>query len=288
MIASRDFRERRFSAQDGLSLYFRDYGEPTSRDLPILCLAGLTRNSKDFHHLALHLAPRRLLCLDYRGRGRSAYDPDNRRYEPRTYVSDILQLLALTNTHRVVVLGTSLGGILAMILGAVQPSSLAGVVLNDIGPEIPTASRQRIASYVGNLGPFDGWESAVRSLETNYGHAYPDLSDAGWRSMAEATFVADAENRLRLDYDPQIAKTIDSAADEGAPRLWDFFRTLAHIPTLSIRGALSDVLSAATFAAMAAEKPDLVQIEIANRGHTPQLDEPQCVEAIDRFLNDVE
>ena len=288
MSASRGFRERRYAAQDGLSLYFRDYGDPACAELPLLCLAGLTRNSKDFHHFASRLWPRRVLCLDYRGRGQSAHDPDYRHYEPRTYISDILQLLALTNTHRLVVIGSSLGGILAMILGTVQPSSLAGVIVNDIGPEIPTASKRRIAGYVGNIGPFPDWDSAVTALKTNYGAAYPGLDDQSWRTMAEATFKPGSDQRLHVDYDPQIAKTIDSAASEGGPRLWNFFKSLKQVPTLAIRGGLSDVLSADTFRAMAAAKSDLIQIEVQNRGHTPQLDEPECIEGLDRFLADLE
>ncbi len=278
------YRERRYSAQDGLSLYFRDYGDPASDELPVLCLTGLTRNSKDYHHLACRLTSRRVVCLDYRGRGRSDHDTDYRHYEPRTYISDIVQLLALINAHRLIVIGTSLGGILAMILGAVQPFSLAGVILNDIGPEIPNASTERIASYVGTLDPLPNWDAAIAFLRTNYGAVYPDFDDGGWRRMAETTFTLDQAQRPCIDYNPQIAKTIHSAADEGAPRLWDFFGTLRQIPTLSIRGALSDVLSRETFDAMALAKPDLVRLEVPNRGHTPLLDEPACVDAIDRFL----
>ena len=287
MDFSRDYRERHYTAQDGLSLFCRDYGDPASTALPVLCLAGLTGNSKDYHDLACRLAPRRVLCLDYRGRGRSSYDPDHRHYEPRTYISDILQLLALTNTHRLVVVGTSLGGILAMILGAVQPSALAGVILNDIGPEIPAASTQRIGNYIGKIDPFPDWESATATLKANYGIAYPDLDDAGWRKVAETTFQVDAAQQVCSDYDPEIAKTLASAADEGGPRLWNFFRTLMQIPTLCIRGALSDVLTRETFDAMARTKPDLRRIEVANRGHTPLLDEPACVEAIDRLFADL-
>ena len=288
MSSSHDFRERRYSAQDGLSLYFRDYGDATADDLPLLCLAGLTQNSKDFHEFACRLAPRRVLCLDYRGRGRSDHDPDFRHYQPRNYVSDILQLLAAANLHRLVVVGTSLGGLLAMILGAAQPSSLAGVVLNDIGPEFPEGSLDRIAGYVDNAGPHPSLEAAAEALKSNYAAAYPDLDDAAWRAMAETNFVLDTENRYRIDYDPQIVKTIHSAAAQGTPRLWDSFGTLAHIPTLCIRGALSDVLSAETFVAMVKSKPDLQRVEVPNRGHTPELNEPVCVEAIDRFLGGLE
>ena len=287
MDLSRGFRERRYSGQDGLSLYFRDYGDPTNTALPVLCLAGLTRNSKDYHPLACRLTSRRVVCLDYRGRGRSDYDPDYQRYEPRTYISDIVQLLALINAPRWIVIGTSLGGILAMILGAVQPSSLAGVILNDIGPEIPGASTDRIAGYVGKSGSFPDWNAAILVLKTTYGLAYPDLDDAGWRKMAETTFALDHAQRPCIDYDPQIAKTIRSAAREGAPRLWDFFGTLTQIPTLGIRGALSDVLSRDAFDAMAQAKPDLIRLEVPDRGHTPLLDELVCVDAIDRFLGEL-
>ena len=288
MSPSGGFRAHRYLAQDGLSLYFRDYGDLTSRKLPLLCLPGLTRNSKDFHKLACRMAPRRVLCPDLRGRGRSSYDPDHRHYEPRTYISDILHLLALTHTHRAIVVGTSLGGILAMILGAVQPSSLAGVVLNDIGPEVLAASQQRIAGSIGNSSPFADWDHAAATLKAYFANTYPDLQDAAWQDMARMTYQLDAAQRPRIDYDPYIAKTLDSAAAEGAQRLWGFFGSLARIPTLSIRGALSDVLTAETFHAMQKAKPDLVRVELANRGHAPLLDEPECVTAIDGFLAEVD
>lgn len=288
MNASGGFRERRYTAQDGLSLCFRDYGDATTDELPLLCLAGLTRNSKDFDAFARRLAPRRVLCPDYRGRGRSDRDPDARRYEPWTYVSDILHLLALANIHRLVVVGTSLGGILAMILGAARPSSLAGVVLNDIGPDIPTDGRERIARHAEEAGPYPSLDAAAQALRANYGSAYPDLDDAGWRAMAETSFVRDADDRYRFDYDPRIARTVRGAPGDDPRRLWDLFGTLARIPTLCVRGALSDVLRTETVAAMTSAKPDLQSVEVPNRGHTPELNEPTCVEAIDRFLGGLE
>ena len=288
MSASAGFRERRYTAQDGLSLHFRDYGDATADELPLLCLAGLTRNSKDFDAFARRLAPRRVLCPDYRGRGRSDRDPDSRRYEPWTYVSDILHLLALANIHRLVVVGTSLGGILAMILGAARPSSLAGVVLNDIGPDIPAGGRERIARHAEEAGPYPSLDAAARALQATYGGAYPDLDDTGWHAMAETSFIREADNRYRFDYDPRIARTVRGAPDEDRRRLWDLFGTLARIPTLCLRGALSDVLRAETVAAMASAKPDLHGVEVPNRGHAPELNEPACVEAIDRFLGGLE
>ncbi|MGB1548561.1 MAG: alpha/beta fold hydrolase, partial [Alphaproteobacteria bacterium] len=141
---SATYRSRHFLSQDGLRLYFRDYGDPLSEKAPLLCLAGLTRNSSDFHDLATRLmGERRILALDYRGRGRSDYDPDWRHYEARTYLNDIHHLLTATGVHRVVLVGTSLGGILSMALGAVMPMALAGVILNDVGPVVSTAGLAR-------------------------------------------------------------------------------------------------------------------------------------------------
>lgn len=282
------FRERRFRAQDGLQLYYRDYGDATAPRTAILCLSGLTRNSKDFHALATRLsAQRRVLCPDYRGRGRSQWDPDYRNYRPEVYLGDVIALLAATNVHRAVVIGTSLGGLLAMGLAAAQPASLAGVVLNDVGPEINPDGAARIADYVGNDVRYPDYETAAAALKAQFGHAYPDISHQAWLNSAARTFVDDGEGGLRLDYDLALGKALAEQAGRPMPDLWPLFGALKHIPVLAIRGALSDVLSEATFERMAREKPDLVRVTLANRGHVPELDEPESVEALDAFLADL-
>ena len=281
-----DYRERRFAAQDGLSLYFRDYGDPESPAIPVLCLGGLTRNAKDFDALARRLAAeRRVLCLDLRGRGRSDYDPDWRGYRPATYLNDIAHLLPVAGVHRVAVVGTSLGGVLAMGMGAAMPSALAGVVLNDIGPEIERGGLDPILDYIRVDRPQPDWESAVRTIRTHL----PDLAyqdEAMFEAMARNTFREGEDGRLHFDWDVNIVKP--ALADGGGTAdLWPFFRGLRSIPLLAFRGEVSRLLTADCFSRMGAERPDARMITVPRTGHAPTLDEPECVEALDAFLREL-
>ncbi|MFI4986333.1 MAG: alpha/beta fold hydrolase [Alphaproteobacteria bacterium] len=278
-----DYRERAFHAQDDLQLSYRDYGDPLAARTPLLCLSGLTRNARDFERLAMReSARRRVICLDYRGRGRSRYDPDWRNYRPETYLADIRHLLVAANVHRVVAIGTSLGGILAMALGALLPTALAGVVLNDVGPEIVTSGLARILDYVGIDRPQPDWASATRHIHS----MFPSLgltSEEDWRRVTEGTYRLGDDGQLHFDWDVAIAKPIMKG--KGAtPPLWPLFRSLRNIPVLALRGELSDVLSLATFERMAVEKPDLVRVSVPGVGHTPSLEEPATRSALDAFL----
>ena len=277
------FRERRFSAQDGLSLYYREYGDPNASRTPLLCLGGLTRNSKDFHRIAARLSSdRRVLCPDLRGRGRSDYDPDPGNYRPGVYVSDIVHLMAVANAHRIVVLGTSLGGLIATGLALARPAALAGIIINDIGPDLPRAGVGRIAEYVGTALSFETWDEAVVAYRERYGAAYLDLAESQWIDLAKDTFDQGDDGRIRSDYDVAIAQSFGGGVP--LPDLWAMFRAVRNIPVLAIRGAVSDLLSVETFDRMAVEKPDLIRVTVANRGHAPQLDEPEAAQAIDAFL----
>ncbi len=277
------YRERRFAAQDGLQLYFRDYGDPGSAATPVLCLGGLTRNARDFDALARRLAgERRVLCLDLRGRGRSDYDPDWRNYVPATYLNDIAHLLAVAGVHRVVVVGTSLGGVLAMAMGAAMPSALAGAVLNDIGPEIERGGLDPILSYIRVDRPQPDWESAVRTIRT----LLPDLAfqdEAMFEAMARNTWREGGDGLLHFDWDVNIVRP--ALADGGATAdLWPFFRGLRRVPLLAFRGAASTILSADCFARMAGERPDAGMVTVPRTGHAPTLGEPECIAALDAFL----
>jgi len=244
----------------------------------------LSRNSKDYHEVALRLArDRRVLCPDYRGRGRSAYDPDWRHYEPRTYINDVAHLLAAAGVGRAVVIGTSLGGLLAMGLAVLRPTAVASVVLNDIGPEVDGGGFARILEYVGTDHPQPDWESAGRYLKELLPRLAPKADDAWWRQHAETTFRKGEDGRLHFDWDLNIAKPL---VRQGAatPDLWALFRGLRQLPTLALHGALSDVLSDQTFRRMALEKPDLVCVTVPDVGHTPSLSEPQSTSALDAFL----
>jgi pimeloyl-ACP methyl ester carboxylesterase len=276
-------RERQFTSQDGLRLYYRDYGDALSPGAPVVCLGGLTRNSKDFHDLAMHLSPgRRVVCLDYRGRGRSAYDPDWRNYQPRTYINDIKHLLAAANLHGIVFVGTSLGGVLAMVMCVAAPIGVAGVVLNDIGPTVSSDGLGRILDYIKVDRPQPDWETAARHMRK----LLPTLGladDAEWLHMARNTFREGPDGLLHFDWDIDLARPL--MADKApAPDLWPYYRALRHIPALAIRGENSDILTTDTFDRMAVEKPDLRRLTVAGKGHTPTLGEPESLAAIDDFL----
>lgn len=278
-----DYVEKSYGAQDGLRLHYREYGDPLAPGTPLLCLTGLTRNSYDYHVLASRVAAgRRVICPDYRGRGRSAYDPNWRNYQPRVYVADILQLVAAANLHRFVVVGTSLGGLLAMGLAVAQPASLAGVVLNDVGPDINSDGLERIRGYIGRDAPQPDWESAVRYAKQAF-KTVGDKSEADWRRIAEGTFRKGADGMLHVDWDVAIARPLERA--EPIPDLWPLFRALRRIPTLAFRGALSDVLTEATFDRMQREHPALAAMTVARAGHVPTLDEPEARDAFDAFLD---
>ena len=283
------WRERYFESSDGLSLYYRDYLPAEASDrLPVLCLPGLTRNSRDFEALALRLqrAGRRVLTPDLRGRGRSQHDPDWSNYQPTTYLGDLAALQAAAGAERVVVVGTSLGGILAMLIAATRPAAIAAAVLNDVGPEIAPEGLQRIAQYVGRHIPVGSWEEAAAQARATYGLALPDLTDAQWLAFARRSYV-EVDGVPRLDMDPMIGEAVRAAPSGAAPDLWPVYGALRPLPALAVRGELSDVLSEATFERMALEKPDLRRVTVARRGHPPLLDEPECVTAIDEFLSDL-
>jgi pimeloyl-ACP methyl ester carboxylesterase len=277
------WQDRYFQSADGLRLHYRDYPGAAGR-VPVLCLPGLTRNSRDFESIAPRIQrSRRVLCADLRGRGLSQHDPNWRNYHPGTYVADVALLLADAGVERVVVLGTSLGGIIAMIMAATNPKVLAGVILNDIGPEVAEEGRNRIASYVGKSAPVRSWaEAAAQSRATN-GIAWPDATDEDWMRIALRVY-REVDGVPRLDMDPMIGEAVRAAPSGAAPDLWPVFAALKPIPVLALRGATSDVLSQATFDRMAREKPDLQRVKVPGRGHAPTLDEPACVAAIDAFL----
>ena len=276
--------DRHYASADGLRLYYRDYPAAVAGRLPVLCLPGLTRNCRDFEATALRLqCTRRVLSPDLRGRGRSEHDPNWRNYHPGTYLGDLALLLADAGVPRVVLLGTSLGGILSMLIAATAPQVPAAAILNDIGPEVDPAGAQRIASYVGRHAPVHNWADAAAQMREMYQVAMPDAEDADWMAYARRSYT-ELDGVPRLDVDPGIGEAVRAAPAGAAPDLWPAFAALRPLPVLAIRGELSDVLSEATFDRMAREKPDLQRVTVARRGHPPLLDEPECVAAIDAFL----
>jgi pimeloyl-ACP methyl ester carboxylesterase len=274
-----------FSSHNGLMLYSRVYPAAAANAPVVLCLHGLTRNSRDFEELAPHLATRfRVIVPDVRGRGLSARDPDFNNYKIPIYVQDMQTLLAGLGASRVSVIGTSMGGLIAMVMAATQPGLVSGIVLNDIGPEVDPTGLERIRGYAGKVAAVAGWSEAVAQARSIYGAAWPNLSDARWEAIVRRGYRANAQGVPEVDADPLIAEPLGNIS-AAAPDLWPLWKALAPVPILVIRGAHSDILSAATLARMQREKPDLESLTVPERGHVPLLDEPGCLAAVDRFLS---
>lgn len=282
------YRERFFDARDGLRLYAREYGSDSATDATVLCLPGLTRNSADFADLASNIAPRyRVLAADLRGRGRSQRDTDLQHYQPAVYIGDVLTLLEQLRAPRVAVIGTSLGGLLAMMLGAAYPARIAGIVLNDIGPEIDPRGAARIREYAGLLPPVHSWVQAAEQLRSIYGTVWPGLSPERWNALTRRSYRENSAGTPEFDYDPKIGEALRQAPETNV-NLWPVWAALKSVPVLSIRGELSDILAVSTLKRMNREKPGLQVLQVANRGHVPLLDEPECLESIERFLSELE
>lgn len=273
-----------FNSADGLRLYCAVYAAQRTGGLAVLCLPGLTRNSRDFVALAAHLRNQHeVLAADLRGRGRSAWDQQPSRYQLSTYVQDVWSLLDTRRLTRVVVVGTSLGALIGMAMAASLPDRVAGIVLNDAGPEIDPAGIARIASYAGKLPPVSTWAQAAAQAKSVYGLALPGLSDEEWLEYAHRGYRENDAGVPIPDMDPKIAEAFKSPPQAPAD-LWLLYARIKTVPMLVIRGALSDLLSAATVARMLREKPDLQHVTVANRGHTPMLNEPESLAAIDDFI----
>jgi pimeloyl-ACP methyl ester carboxylesterase len=277
-----------YQSSDGLRLYARDYH---CRDLDkptpgtVLCMHGLTRNSADFAGLANHLCERyRVLAVDQRGRGRSAYDPVTAHYTPLTYVQDMFTLVDLLDIDRLILVGTSMGGMMSMLMAAMQPQRIDRLIINDIGPEVDPRGLERIKSYVGKSAPVRNWEEAMRQCRLINGMAFPDFSEEEWLDFTQAVYREENGTPV-LAYDPAIAQPMAEEASAAVPPdLWQVFDSCAAIPTLVLRGADSDILSPTCVQAMRDRHQHLEVAEIPHRGHAPTLTEPASLAAIDTFL----
>jgi pimeloyl-ACP methyl ester carboxylesterase len=260
----------------------------------VLCIPGLTRNSRDFDFIAAHISStRRVLCADLRGRGRSGYDPDQRNYSVPAETADMLHLLSALSLTKIIVLGTSRGGVIAMTMAAWKPGTLAGAILNDMGAQLEAEGLERIYSVMRAPPSYSGWDEAAQALRSANSALFPNVSEARWLAFAHALY-REEEGRIVGDYDPKFpgavlagAGTNPRDAKTGAADLWKWFGALSQIPTLVLRGERSDLLSEETVAAMQAKKPDLVSATVKDRGHVPFLDEPDALAAIDGFLQTI-
>lgn len=278
------FADRFWTSSDGLKLHFRDYPGRADRP-PVLCLPGLTRNARDFSHVAERLAGEwRVICPDLRGRGDSAYAKDSATYNPLQYVEDITLLLEQEGIGRCVSFGTSLGGLITMIMAMSTPNRFAGVLLNDVGPELSAEGLERIRSYVGQGRSFPTWMHAARALQEGQRDVYPDFDLPDWLAMAKRCMVVGGNGRIVFDYDMKIAEPFSEPGGEAGVDLWPAFAALEGRPVVVLRGALSDILTAATLKKMAAKLSDCEAVTLPRIGHAPVLDEPKAIAAIDRLL----
>lgn len=279
---------------DGLVLRYRDYAGPVGATAaPVLCLPGLTRNARDFEAVAAALSDsRRVICVDLRGRGQSDYAKDPATYVPATYLDDLLRLFDAAQIARVVAIGTSLGGILTMLLALQAPDRLTGAVINDIGPVIEAAGIARIRDNVGQGRSYETWMHAARALMDRSAALHPHHGLPEWLRMAKQTMVLGNNGRIVLDYDMRIAEPFNDPAATAGFDLWPAFRALATDtparPVLAVRGALSDILSAATLEQMKAQAPGLATVTVAGVGHAPTLEEPEAMAAIRKLLEQAE
>lgn len=279
-----------WTSADGLTLHYRDYPAPAGTTaLPVLCLHGLTRNARDFAALAEHLsATRRVIVPEMRGRGLSDYAPNSDSYTPITYVADVEKLLAEQGITRLCVVGTSMGGLMTMLMAQGAPGRMAAVVMNDIGPEVDAAGLARISGYVGQGRSYPTWIHAARSLAEVHGAAFPDYDLDMWLDMAKRTMVVTQNGRISYDYDMAIAEPFAKPGNAAPPNLWLAFEALRGVPMLLVRGELSDLLSPGTVRQMETRNPAMTVITVPRVGHAPTLDEPEVVAAIDALLAGVE
>jgi pimeloyl-ACP methyl ester carboxylesterase len=277
------------SADGGLTLHAEQFN-PGRASLTVLCLHGLTRNGRDFESLVEHLSDRyRIIVADQRGRGLSERDPNPANYQIPVYVRDMTRLLDHLEVERAVLIGTSMGGLVSMALAAAQPGRVQGIVLNDIGPEIPAAGLARLRHSLGLTANVRTWADAAAQARRVNGLAFPDYEDAEWLAFARRTYQDDSSGRPILAYDPVILAGLaqQDSPNAVAPTLWPLWTQLHAIPMLVIRGGLSDILSAEILERMAASHPRLTALTLPHRGHAPMLDEPAAVAAIDTFLQEI-
>ena len=286
------YKDRFWTAADGLTLHARDYAaaEGMAR-APVICIHGLTRNARDFEALAPRIARqgRRVLAVDVRGRGQSAWDPDHSHYALPVYAGDILALMDALAIARAVFIGTSMGGLITLLVAAMRPAAVAAAVLNDVGPELAPEGLARISGYVGGGRPIETWLDAAAQARRINEIAFPAYGDDDWMAFARRLFT-EKDGRPVLDYDPGISSAFKAPALKPGeappppPDLWPLFMGLSQRPLLTIRGATSDILSPDIAARMRAAAPDMAYAEVSGVGHAPMLDEAEALTTIDALL----
>jgi pimeloyl-ACP methyl ester carboxylesterase len=267
-----------------LRLHYRDYPGPASR-APLLCLPGLTRNARDFEPVAELLdGKRRVIAVDLRGRGESGYARNAMSYVPLTYVQDIDALLRQLDLPGFILMGTSLGGLISMLLTPMWTNKIKGVILNDIGPEIGEAGLLRIRGYVGQGRSFETWMHAARAMAEAQADIYPDYALEDWLRLTKRTCKVANNGRIIFDYDMKIAEPFKLPGGEAGIDLWPAFAALKGIPLLILRGETSDILEKPVATKMVKKHGDATLVTVPGVGHAPSLDEAEAQAAIMAFL----
>ncbi|MEP6390349.1 MAG: alpha/beta hydrolase [Halioglobus sp.] len=283
-----NYRDHYYRSSDGLRLYARDYpcrGKVGAKAETVLCMHGLTRNSADFSGLADHLSENyRVISVDNRGRGLSEYDKNIANYSPTTYVQDMFILMTDMDVDRVVLCGTSMGGLMAFVMASIQPTRIQGMIINDVGPEVAQAGLDRIKGYVGKSKPVSSWPEAITQAKEINAIAFPEFSDQEWDDFTRGLY-RDVDGVPVLAYDPAISQPLsDEEAGPVPPDLWPVFEASSAIPMLVLRGESSDILAMDCVKTMREKNTGLQFVEVPHRGHAPTLNEPTARAAIDRFL----
>lgn len=288
------YEDRFWTSSDGLNLHYRNYPGPEAigagaAKLPVLCLHGLTRNARDFAGLAEALsATRRVIVPEMRGRGQSGYAANSDTYSPITYVADVEKLLAEQGIERFVAVGTSMGGLMTMLMAAMKPGRIAAAVMNDIGPEIDPGGVARISGYVGQGRSYPTWVHAARGLAEAHAAAFPDYDLDQWLELTKRTMVVSQSGRIVFDYDMAIAEPFAKPGNAAPPNLWLAYEALRDVPMLLVRGELSDLLSPDTVKQMGVRNPAMRTVTVPRVGHAPTLDEPDVRAAITALLDGAE
>jgi len=277
------YADRHYTVRDGLRLHFRDYPGASDKP-PLLCLPGLTRNARDFAEFAERYSPRfRVIALDFRGRAASDYDPVPARYNPMTYAADVIELLDQLGIGQAIFVGTSLGGLVTMVIAATAPQRIAAAIINDVGPDVDPAGIDRILTYVGKDPRFSNWDEAADVISGNYGASFDRYTHEDWVKMAKRNCRED-DGEIRFDYDMAIAEPFRTAGPVPQVDLWPLFAALGDKPLLVVRGEKSDLLTAETAQKMQAVALGMRLAVVPGVGHAPELSEPEAVVAIDEFL----
>ncbi|RRI05846.1 alpha/beta hydrolase [Mesorhizobium tamadayense] len=293
MASDESFSDFFYAARDGLKLHARIYGGANSDGWPVVCLPGLTRNARDFHELALYLSsnarkPRKVIAFDYRGRGQSDYDPDISHYNVGVEAGDVLAGLSELGIEEAAFIGTSRGGLIIHVLGALKPAVLKAIVLNDIGPVVEAEGLAHIRSYLDRNPKPNTFSVAVDAQRRVHGASFPALIDADWARMVTA-ICRDTDAGWVPDFDPALVDTMAGTDfSKPLPDLWPQFDALAAVPMLAIRGANSRILSVETLEQMQKRHPGMETMTVDGQGHAAFLETVGLPEAIAGFLDRTE